>query len=150
MKLELIKHAGRIAGYKLVPENPAEESALKAIADGYGKAEVYPDGVSAYGYAGSSESNSIEFIRQGFEKYDIKTLTKLGDITITEVVEEPAVYLVCSECGSKNVQLRAWVDANTNRYAGETDDEEAWCEDCQKSVGLELVKRKTKKGKKNG
>lgn len=40
---------------------------------------------------------------------------------------------VCSVCGSTNIQVQAWVDANTNRYVSDiNDDVECWCEDCGK------------------
>jgi Zn finger protein HypA/HybF involved in hydrogenase expression len=148
MKIELLKHAGKIAGYNFVPENPAETGALKVISDGLGKAEEHPEDVFGFYPAGITDG-SLQFIHRGFEAYDIKTLTKLGEITVAEVEEEADEYLVCSECGSKNVQVRAWVDANTNRYESEIDGD-AWCENCDEHVSLDLVKRKARKGKKNG
>lgn len=48
--------------------------------------------------------------------------------------------LVCEECGGSNVQVLAWVDANTNEHkregpcAGEI--ESNWCEDCSAHVYL--------------
>ena len=48
--------------------------------------------------------------------------------------------LVCEECGGTNVQTKAWVDANSNKYIsniGEGDKDDNWCEDCQCHVGLE-------------
>jgi Zn finger protein HypA/HybF involved in hydrogenase expression len=149
MKIELLKHAGRIAGYNLVPENPAETGALKAISDELGNAKEHPEDAFGFYYAGIM-NGSPQFIHKGFETHDIKTLTKLGEITVAEVEEEADEYLVCSECGSKNVQVTAWVNANTNRYTGDTDDDEAWCEDCDEHVTLDLIKRKARKGKKNG
>jgi len=46
--------------------------------------------------------------------------------------------LVCSQCGGKNVQIHAWVDANTNKYIGDDmwDDGDTWCEDCEDHTGL--------------
>ena len=44
----------------------------------------------------------------------------------------------CSECGGTNVQVKAWVDANTNKYISDIDDNgRCWCEDCQKTTILE-------------
>ncbi len=44
--------------------------------------------------------------------------------------------LVCAECGSDQIQVLAWIDANTNEYKSEgTDDRENhWCEKCQEHV----------------
>ena len=47
---------------------------------------------------------------------------------------------VCSECGSPNVQIQAWVNANTNRYVSDLyDSGECWCEDCEKHTKLKEV-----------
>jgi hypothetical protein len=116
MKLELLQHAGKIAGYNLVPENPAEESVLKTLFD----KEQFP--VREY------SEKMQRFIRADYALHDIRTLDKLGEITVEEVRKEPEEYLVCAKCGSKNVQVKAWVYPNDrNSYAGEVDDD-AWCE----------------------
>ena len=47
---------------------------------------------------------------------------------------------VCSECGSPNIQIQAWVNANTNEYIDNiTDDSECWCGDCMKHTKLKEV-----------
>lgn len=43
----------------------------------------------------------------------------------------------CPICGGTNVQVRAWVDANTNEYICDCEDGGAWCSDCEKEVHLE-------------
>lgn len=47
--------------------------------------------------------------------------------------------LVCSGCKGKNVQVPAWIDANTNEYKGEYPDDAAWCDDCEEYVKLEIL-----------
>lgn len=48
---------------------------------------------------------------------------------------------VCSVCGGTNIQVQAWVDANTNRYVSDiNDDVECWCEDCMKHTKMKSVK----------
>lgn len=42
----------------------------------------------------------------------------------------------CPICKGTNVQVKAWVDANTNEVIGECE-EEAWCDDCEEEVRLE-------------
>jgi hypothetical protein len=149
MKLELLQHAGKIAGYNLVPENPAEESVLKVIAKVYSEAGINIDDKAGFYPACGTESSRLQFIRQEYEPYDVKTLIKFSEITVEEVREEPEGYLVCAKCGSKNVQVKAWVYPNDNNsYAGEVDDD-AWCEDCDEQVYLNLVKPKKRKRKKN-
>lgn len=47
---------------------------------------------------------------------------------------------VCSECGSPNIQVQAWVNANTNEYVDDiTDNAECWCEDCGEHTKLKEV-----------
>lgn len=47
---------------------------------------------------------------------------------------------VCSECGSSNIQIQAWVDANTNEYVSDLyDNGECWCENCKKHTKLKEV-----------
>lgn len=47
---------------------------------------------------------------------------------------------ICSECGSPNIQVQAWVNANTNEYVDDiTDNAECWCEDCGKHTKLKEV-----------
>ncbi len=46
----------------------------------------------------------------------------------------PRYTLVCINCGSDNVQSKAWVNANTNEYVCDCSDgssEDFWCEDCK-------------------
>ena len=47
--------------------------------------------------------------------------------------------IVCSECGSTNVETKAWVDANTDEVLDSCSDgdiEDNWCRDCEKHVEL--------------
>lgn len=43
--------------------------------------------------------------------------------------------LYCSNCGSTNVQIQAWVDANTHKYVSDVnspmEDWDCWCEECE-------------------
>lgn len=48
--------------------------------------------------------------------------------------------LRCRECKGTNIQVLAWIDANTNEYVGEWTDgdiNDNWCEDCQKNIKFE-------------
>lgn len=48
--------------------------------------------------------------------------------------------LVCSNCGGSNVQIKAWVDANTHEVieiiGSDGDKEDNWCSDCESHVHL--------------
>lgn len=46
----------------------------------------------------------------------------------------------CSQCGGTNIQVQAWVNANTNEYVDDiTDNAECWCEDCCEHTKLKEV-----------
>lgn len=48
--------------------------------------------------------------------------------------------LVCSKCGGKNIQVLAWIDANTNEYISDYTDgdiNDNWCDDCGTNVKFE-------------
>ena len=49
--------------------------------------------------------------------------------------KEPRV-LVCQECGSREIQMMAWVDPNTLKYASsiDADSDDQWCDACQEHV----------------
>lgn len=48
---------------------------------------------------------------------------------------------VCSVCGGTNIQVQAWVDANTNRYISNINNNaECWCEDCMEYTKMKSVK----------
>lgn len=56
-----------------------------------------------------------------------------------EDTKESKTVLVCSKCGSDNVQTKMWVNANTQKVidtAGDDSGEDSWCEDCQGHHGL--------------
>lgn len=49
--------------------------------------------------------------------------------------------LVCNKCGGDNIQILAWVDANTNRYVSEygLTNDDRWCNDCEEHVRFDLT-----------
>lgn len=49
--------------------------------------------------------------------------------------KEPSV-LVCQECGSREIQMMAWVDPNTLEYVSsiDADSDDQWCDACQEHV----------------
>lgn len=51
--------------------------------------------------------------------------------------------LYCPECGGTNVQIMAWVDANTNKYCSDVNNppecEDTWCDDCEEHTGLRTL-----------
>jgi hypothetical protein len=48
------------------------------------------------------------------------------------------IKFVCSNCGGTNIEMKAWVDANTQKYKGDAyfDDEDSYCNDCEEHTGL--------------
>lgn len=53
--------------------------------------------------------------------------------------------LQCTICKSKNVEQKAWIDANTNKVMDLAEEgtkenpEDNWCRDCEQHVFLEVV-----------
>lgn len=52
--------------------------------------------------------------------------------------------LHCPVCGGTNVQLLAWIDANTNVWCcdinSHLEKEDTWCEDCEEHTGLATLR----------
>lgn len=48
--------------------------------------------------------------------------------------------LYCGQCGSTDVQIQAWVDANTHKYVSDvyipSEYDGCWCEDCEGNTNL--------------
>lgn len=48
--------------------------------------------------------------------------------------------LYCSECGNTDVQITAWVDANTNEYCSDfqcpPEIDDCWCDSCEEHTRL--------------
>jgi hypothetical protein len=57
-------------------------------------------------------------------------------------MSEKKELLVCASCGSKAVQTKAWVDANTNEYiddcGSDGDEDDNFCGDCNSNTTLVL------------
>jgi hypothetical protein len=45
---------------------------------------------------------------------------------------------VCSNCGSKNIEIKKWVNPNTNEVGTDCEDEYCWCPDCEGHHEAEL------------
>ena len=47
---------------------------------------------------------------------------------------------VCEKCGGKNIQIKAWIDPNTDKKVEDLDSivtEDMWCNDCKDFVRIE-------------
>lgn len=60
-------------------------------------------------------------------------------------MEKSLKTLYCPECGGTNVQVQAWVNANTKEFCGFIngpffDEDDCWCEDCEDHVELCILK----------
>ena len=50
----------------------------------------------------------------------------------------------CSKCKGTNIQVKAWIDPNTNEYIDDIDDNgDCWCEDCFDYIKMEEYDRKS-------
>lgn len=59
-------------------------------------------------------------------------------LTNIDLLSQKAVLIVCSECGSEDVQNKMWVNSNTNVIDGSAtlDDDDCYCKDCQAHTKL--------------
>lgn len=52
--------------------------------------------------------------------------------------------LYCPQCGGTNVQIMAWIDANTHKYCSiinnPPEEDDTWCDDCEEHTGLSTLK----------
>ena len=78
-----------------------------------------------------SESSRELLVERAVTLYDGKSKRKNPD---------DSEILVCEECGSTNVEITAWVDANTNEYVSDSDDSE-WCSECEAHNTLIYIER---------
>ena len=46
----------------------------------------------------------------------------------------------CSNCGGQNIEIKKWVNPNTNEIGIDCEDEYGWCSDCNDHYEVELIK----------
>ena len=85
----------------------------------YGAAERF--------YTELSECSRTLLVERAVSLYDGKAFRKEPD---------DSKVLVCEECGSRQVETQAWIDANTEMYICDTahDCDGKWCEECEENV----------------
>ena len=82
-------------------------------------------------YAELSDNNREMLVNRAVALYD-------GKATREEPHDED-VY-VCDACGSRKIEIQAWVDANNAEYLSDVDDDDTdckWCADCEQSAVLD-------------
>lgn len=101
---------------------------------------------SIYLYAEVPTKSGIHLISQPFNLKEFHDTFPDVDVhknsmgTVLYIPNSLNHRYVCSECGSPNIQVQAWVNANTNEYVDDiTDNAECWCEDCMKHTKLKEV-----------
>jgi len=82
-------------------------------------------GASERFYAELTDHYREKLVERAVSLYDGKARCKLPD---------DSKILVCSECGSTQIEIQAWVDVNTNEYHSDVDDD-IWCLLCKDNVG---------------
>lgn len=107
--------------------------ALKEVGDNY----IYAEVPTKQGIHLIVRPFNLQAFHKAFPDVDIhKNL--MG--TVLYIPNSLSHRYVCSECGSPNIQVQAWVNANTNEYVDDiTDNAECWCEDCGKHTKLKEV-----------
>ena len=76
-------------------------------------------------YAELTNHYREKLVERAISLYDGKARRELPD---------DSKILVCSECGSTQIEIQAWVDVNTNEYHSDVDDD-IWCLLCKDNVG---------------
>ena len=58
-----------------------------------------------------------------------------GSKPVSEKEEDESQINVCECCGSRDIQIRAWVDGNTNEHISDIDDssDDFWCDSCEEA-----------------
>ena len=57
--------------------------------------------------------------------------------TETSAYTKDLSTLYCRDCGGTNIQCQAWVDANSNEYISDCDEDcDGWCDNCEAEVDL--------------
>ena len=82
-------------------------------------------GASERFYAELTDHYWEKLVERAISLYDGKARRKLPD---------DSKILVCSDCGSTQIEIQAWVDVNTNEYHSDVDDD-IWCLLCKDNVG---------------
>ena len=52
----------------------------------------------------------------------------------TRAEEPEKEILVCDECGSEDIEIQAWVNANTDEFISNIDEGDRWCDTCEENV----------------
>lgn len=80
-------------------------------------------------YAELSDNNRELLVNRAVALYDGKT---------TRQEPEDSEIFVCAECGSPDVEIKAWINANTDEYLSDADDDcyGRWCDQCEDNTGL--------------
>ena len=81
-------------------------------------------GASERFYAELTDHYREKLVERAVSLYDGKARRKLPD---------DSRIRVCSDCGSAEIEIQAWVDVNTNEYHSDVDDD-IWCSRCADNV----------------
>lgn len=83
--------------------------------------QIYPGAAERF-YAELSDNNRELLVNRAVALYD-------GKATREEPHDED-VY-VCDACGSRKIEIQVWVNANTNEYLSDVDDDDTDCNGVQ-------------------
>jgi hypothetical protein len=94
-----------------------------------------PSGAAERLYAELGNEARRKIVKRACELYN-------GQQLVSENVADESKIFVCECCGSQDIQIRAWVDGNTNEYISEItdDDDDFWCDACEEHHGFLTLK----------
>ena len=56
-------------------------------------------------------------------------------LTVTEEeIEDPEDTYVCPQCGCIDIEVQAWIKYNSDKYAGEIENRNLYCPDCEDAI----------------
>lgn len=76
-------------------------------------------------YSFLSDSNRQKLVERSTTLYDGRG---------TKNAELEREVLVCEDCGSTDVEIQAWINANTDEFISDIDDSDRWCDECESNV----------------
>lgn len=83
---------------------------------------------------------NVKAFNECFPDIDIHK-NSMGTLLYYPHILEKPTYC-CSDCGSTDIQVRAWVDANTKEYVDDLDyNGECWCDKCANHTKIKEIKK---------
>lgn len=82
---------------------------------------------------------NVKVFNESFPNVDIHKNSMGTLLYYPKSLDEPTYC--CNKCGGVNIQVQAWINANTHEYISDIcEDNECWCEDCGEHTKLKQIR----------